>query len=197
MLWRCWLGGRKGIRPVKNWVVGRGKSGPALGGTEYRLMPSACRQIVRQPLWNLQFRYLGESCTNAKAKYSSSVVPPDPSVHFYHWWWGAGVVIFWSDVYICIWPSWCHCHSLSLAPIKIQIGLIFLVPAHLGSPGQRAVKRVCVWRHAELCNLSVLEHKLHSDSENWNITRTTWRRSRWQAGNVRTLASQFPHLYEF
>ena len=25
------------------------------------------------------------SCTNAKAKYSSSVVPPDPSVHFYHW----------------------------------------------------------------------------------------------------------------
>ena len=26
-----------------------------------------------------------ESCTNAKAKYSSSVVPPDPSVHFYYW----------------------------------------------------------------------------------------------------------------
>jgi len=26
-----------------------------------------------------------ESCTNAKAKYSSSVVPPNPSVHFYHW----------------------------------------------------------------------------------------------------------------
>jgi len=26
-----------------------------------------------------------ESCTNGKAKYSSSVVPPDPSVHFYHW----------------------------------------------------------------------------------------------------------------
>jgi len=28
-----------------------------------------------------------ESCTNAKAKYSSSVVPPDPSVHFYHCYW--------------------------------------------------------------------------------------------------------------
>ena len=27
---------------------------------------------------------------------------------------------------------------------KIQIGFVFLVPAHLGSPGQRAVKRVCV-----------------------------------------------------
>jgi len=27
---------------------------------------------------------------------------------------------------------------------KIQIGFTFLVPAHLSSPGQRAVKRVCV-----------------------------------------------------
>jgi len=51
----------------------------------------------------------------------------------------------WSDVQICIWPSCCHCHSLSLSCFsKIQIGFTFLVPAHLGSPGQRAVKRVCV-----------------------------------------------------
>jgi len=27
---------------------------------------------------------------------------------------------------------------------KIQIGFTFLVPAHPGSPGQRAVKRACV-----------------------------------------------------
>ena len=27
---------------------------------------------------------------------------------------------------------------------KIHIGFTFLVPAHTGSPGQRAVKRVCV-----------------------------------------------------
>ena len=27
---------------------------------------------------------------------------------------------------------------------KIQVGFTFLVPADLGSPGQRAVKRVCV-----------------------------------------------------
>ena len=27
---------------------------------------------------------------------------------------------------------------------KIQIGFAFLVPAHLGSPGKRAVKGVCV-----------------------------------------------------
>jgi len=27
---------------------------------------------------------------------------------------------------------------------KIQIGFTFLVPAHLGSPGKKATKRVCV-----------------------------------------------------
>ena len=43
----------------------------------------------------------------------------------------------------CIWPSWCHCHSLSCFS-KIQIGFTFLVPAHPGSPGKRATKRVCV-----------------------------------------------------
>jgi len=31
---------------------------------------------------------------------------------------------------------------------KIQIGLTFLVPAHLGSPGKRAVKRVCVFAYS-------------------------------------------------
>ena len=31
-------------------IASRGKSGPALGGTEYRLMPSACRLIVRAKL---------------------------------------------------------------------------------------------------------------------------------------------------
>jgi len=60
-------------------LKGRGKRGPVLGGTEYRLMPSACRLILQAKL-----SIPRESCTNAKAKYSSSVVPPDPSVHFYH-----------------------------------------------------------------------------------------------------------------
>ena len=59
VLWRCWLGGRKGIRPVKNWVVG---------------------------CWH-------------------------------------GCV--WSEVQICIWPSWCHCHSLSLASVKSRLVLPF------------------------------------------------------------------------
>jgi len=35
-----------------------------------------------------------------------------------------------------------HCLLLQC---KIQIAFIFLVPAHPGSPGQKAVKRVCVF----------------------------------------------------
>ena len=46
---------------------------------------------------------------------------------------------------------WCGCLS-GLMPLpltvscfsKIQVGFTFLVPAHPGSPGKRAVKRVCV-----------------------------------------------------
>ena len=59
-------------------------------------------------------------------------------------WWGAGVVI-------CL-EQGTDLHMAQLMPLpltvscftKIQIGFTFLVPAHLGSPGKRAVKRVCV-----------------------------------------------------
>jgi len=44
-----------------------------------------------------------------------------------------------------------HIAQLTLLPLtvscfsKIQTGFTFLVPAHPGSPGKRAVKRVCVY----------------------------------------------------
>jgi len=38
---------------------------------------------------------------------------------------------------------------------KIQVGFTFLVPAHPGSPGQRAIKRVCV-----CCSSNAGVHKL-------------------------------------
>jgi len=31
----------------------------------------------------------------------------------------------WSKMQTCIWPSWCHCHSLSLASVKSRIVLPF------------------------------------------------------------------------
>jgi len=58
-------------------------------------------------------------------------------------WWGAGVVIYLEQG--------ADLHTAQLMPLpltvscfsKIQIGFTFLVLAHLGSPGQRAIKRVC------------------------------------------------------
>jgi len=63
-------------------------------------------------------------------------------------WWGAGVVI-------CL-ERGADLHMFQLMPLpltvscfsKTQIGFAFLVPAHLGSPGKRAIKRVCVWFYA-------------------------------------------------
>jgi len=50
------------------------------------------------------------------------------------------------------WKRGADLHMAQLMPLphtvscfsKIQIGFTFLVPAHPGSPGKRAVKRVCV-----------------------------------------------------
>ena len=78
VLWRCWLGGRKGIRPVKNWVVG---------------------------CWR------GYCLERGAYLHMAQLMPL---------------------------PLTVSCFS------KIQIGFTFLVPAHLGIPGKRAVKHVCV-----------------------------------------------------
>jgi len=71
-------------------------------------------------------------------------------------WWGAGVVIYLERgadmAQLTPLPLTVSCFS------KIQIGFNFLVP---GSPGQRAVKRVCVEQQEEteeccghmLCNM--------------------------------------------
>jgi len=41
----------------------------------------------------------------------------------------SGGVLAWLSVWIgvqtCIWPSWCHCHSLTLAPVKSTLVLPF------------------------------------------------------------------------
>jgi len=72
--------------------------------------------------------------------------------------WVVGVLAWlsvWSEVQTCIWPSWCHCHFVSCFS-KIKIGFTFLVAAHPGSPGQRAVKRLCVCMcHSAVARLTV------------------------------------------
>ena len=59
-------------------------------------------------------------------------------------WWGAGVVVSLergADLHMAQLmplPLTVSCYS------KIQIGFTFVVPVHLGSPGQGAIKQVCV-----------------------------------------------------
>jgi len=69
-------------------------------------------------------------------------------------WWGAGVVI-------CL-EQGADLHVAQLMPLpltlscfsKIQVGFTFLVPAHLGSPRQSAVKRVCACVCLATCMLA-------------------------------------------
>jgi len=66
-------------------------------------------------------------------------------------WQGAGVVI-------CL-ERGAGLHTAQLMPLpltltcfsKIQTGFAFLVPAHPGIPGKRAVKRVCVYKYVFFC----------------------------------------------
>jgi len=69
VLWRCWLGGRNGIRPVKHWVVGYWRD--HLSGARCRLMQwhqsswCHCHSVYVCQIWCLyhkmhnSFEYLG------------------------------------------------------------------------------------------------------------------------------------------
>jgi len=76
-------------------------------------------------------------------------------------WWGTGVVI-------CL-ELGAELHMAQLMPlplpiscfIKIQIGFTFLVPAHPGSPGKRAVKRVRVCVCVLQFNIAIRRFDFH------------------------------------
>ena len=78
--------------------------------------------------------------------------------------WGAGVVICLEQ------GADLHMAQLIALPLtvscsnKIQIGFTFLVLADPGSPGQRAVKRVCVCVQAERSRCSRMIRRVHSSS---------------------------------
>jgi len=50
---------------------------------------------------------------------------------------------------------------------KIQIGFTFLVPAHPGSLGQGAVRRVCVYRYMDGYCRTIIGN-LHTGSRKWS-----------------------------
>ena len=158
VLWRCWLGGRKGIRPVKNRVVGCDviclERGADLHTAQLMPLPltvSCCSKI------QIGFAFLVPAhpgspgkravkrvcvcvcvcmhclqCFDAVGWAAGKCIRPVKTE-----WWGSGVVI-------CLeWGADLHTAQLMPLPLtiscfsKIQIGLTFLVPAHPGSPGKK------------------------------------------------------------
>jgi len=84
----------------------------------------------------------------------------------------------WSEVQmICIWSSWCHCHTIISCWTKIQIGLTFLVPAGLPrSSGEKRPLNGCllfVWRERVLF---LTRHKTGSVVGKNAERRSTWCR---------------------
>jgi len=79
-----------------------------------------------------------------------------------------------------------HTAQLMLLPLtvscfsKIQVGFTFLVPAHLGSPGQRAVKLVCVLLSADAGSRT----QSHLNPDCFYLSGTGYDTVRWAAGRA-------------
>jgi len=76
VLWRCWLGGKKGIRPVKNWMVGCWHG--YLSGARCRLAcgpaditATHCLSLQWNPDWFLPFWYWLTRVARKKGRYTA------------------------------------------------------------------------------------------------------------------------------
>ena len=80
----------------------------------------------------------------------------------------------WSKVQTCIWPIWCHCHSLSLASVKSRLVLPFwyqltwVVPEKGPLNGCVCVYVVCS-RMSGLCNETAACRRI-----SWEDGRAVW-----------------------
>ena len=93
----------------------------------------------------------------------------------------------WSEVQTCIWPSWCHCHSLSLASVKSRLVLPFwyrLTRVVLDKGPLNGCVCVCAWLLLQLlkscqnCNMWTRKHT-HTHTHPFNsplfgTTRVSW-----------------------
>jgi len=104
VLWRCWLGDRKGIWPVKKLSGGVQENAWHFHCAKWeRETHRKCMSLTRDA-WDLAG--LHPACKN-------------PSGGVLAW------LSAWSEVQTCICPSWCHWHSLSLASVKSRLVLPF------------------------------------------------------------------------
>ena len=70
----------------------------------------------------------------------------------------------WSKVQTCIWPSWCHCHSLSLASVKSRLVLAYRLTQVVMDKGSLNVcVFVCSWRNPAVHDAKNLYNKTYGE----------------------------------
>jgi len=104
----------------------------------------------------------------------------------------------WSAVQTCIWPSWCHCHSLSLASVKSRLVLPFWYPLTRVVPDKGPLNGcVCVGVALRAWLWSVLTEPFHCFSVleiavdtglmcRWLLCYRNWRRIKWHCSEGAT-----------
>jgi len=83
----------------------------------------------------------------------------------------------WGKVQICIWPSWCHCHSLSLASVESRLVLVLTHPGNPGQSSEGCKMAVCVcvvsqwqqWYDTSLVHCSYV----HDVMKFWYVTTSS------------------------
>ena len=81
----------------------------------------------------------------------------------------------WSKVQTCIWPSWCHCYSLSLASVKSRLVLPFWYQLTRVIPEKGPLNRcVCSYSSVEI----VIELTLLAPTRAIDPHPSCWRVSR-------------------
>ena len=71
----------------------------------------------------------------------------------------------WNEVQTCIWPSWCHCHSVSLASVKSRLVLPFWYWLTRVVPEKGPLNgRVCVW----------VSMQMNGQCRSWQCWRGRW-----------------------
>ena len=131
VLWRCWLGGRKGIRPVKKLSGGLLAWLSLWSEMQTFIWPSWChchslslatvKSRLVLPYWYRLTRVVLEKgplngCVCFALEFLCKWVLSVLCLQCFDtvgWVAGSGVVLawlsVWSEVQTCIWPSWCHC----------------------------------------------------------------------------------------
>ena len=95
----------------------------------------------------------------------------------------------WSKVQTCIWPSWCHCHSLSLASVKSRLVLPFWYRLTQVVPDKGPlngcvfvcfllVSCMCRIQESHCYKLLQMQHSKHPEKIHWksNLTQSYDRR---------------------